>query len=159
MTENHLKTGGEALNFQDKVNEAAEINPKVIEVFKELKIRRKHRYIIFHITDVDINIESIGERNKTFEEMKSILPFTSCRYIIYDHEYETSDGRKASKLWFINWMPSNATPYNKMAYASNKVKLRDNLEGVFDTQASNIDEIAVRIGLKKEEEEDDDDDF
>jgi len=69
MTENHLKTGGEALNFQDKVNEAAEINPKVIEVFKELKIRRKHRYIIFHITDVDINIESIGERNKTFEEM------------------------------------------------------------------------------------------
>ena len=159
MTDNHLKTGGENKDFQNKVNESADVNPNVLEVFKELKIRRKHRFLILHITDIDINIDIIGERNKTFEDMTSLLPFTSCRYIIYDHEYETTDGRKTSKLWFINWMPSNSTPYNKMAFASAKSKIRDQLEGVFDAQATNIDEIAIRIGIKKEEEDEDDDDF
>jgi hypothetical protein len=45
-----------------------------------------------------------------------------------------------------------------MAYASAKVKVRDQLEGVFDAQATNIEELAIRIGIKKEEEDDDDDD-
>ena len=159
MSENHLKTGGVRLVDSNKVNESAEINPRVIEVFQELKLRRKHRFLIIHITDVDINIETIGERNTTFDEMTASLPFTSCRFIIYDYEYETNDGRKASKIYFVNWMPNNSTPHNKMAYASAKSKLREQFTGVFDAQAADVDELAIRIGIKKEEEEDDDDDF
>lgn len=158
--DNHLKTGGERLVDNNKVDSTAtfDINPIIITTFQELKIRRKHRFIIINITDIDINIENVGERDKSFEDMTSLLPFTMCRYIIYDYEYETTDGRKASKIFFINWMPSNATPHNKMSYASAKGKLRDMMTGVFDAQASNIDELAIRIGIKKEEEENDDDD-
>jgi len=160
MSENHLKTGGEHLVDSNKVDStaAAEINPRVLELFQELKLMRKHRFLIFHITDIDINIETIGERNKSFDDMKALLPYTSCRFIIYDYEYETNDGRKASKLFLITWIPNNSTPHNKMAYAAAKTKLREQFTGVFDAQAADVDELAIRIGIKKEEEEEDDDD-
>lgn len=64
------------------------------------------------------------------------LPYTDCRYAVYDHEFTTSDGRIADKLFFLSWMPHNATPYSKMAYAQGKGSLRDVLEGVLDVTAA-----------------------
>ena len=74
---------------------------------------------------------------------------------IFDQEYKTHDGRLASKLWFVSWLPNNSPPYNKMAYTSAKGKFRDSLPGVFDTQASSIDELDTNLGLKGLEEEED----
>ena len=42
-----------------------------------------------------------------------------------------------------------------MAYTSAKGKFRDSLPGVFDTQASSIDELDTNLGLKDLEEEED----
>jgi cofilin len=64
------------------------------------------------------------------------MPYTDCRYGVFDQDYTTKDGRKASKLWFVSWLPMNATPYHKMAYTSAKTKFRETLTGIFDFQAS-----------------------
>ena len=88
MTDNHLKTGGEVKDFQNKVNESADVNPKVIEVFKELKIRRKHRFLIFHITDVDIDIDIIGALVIPYcKVLKYFLTVSRCdMYVLTDQK-------------------------------------------------------------------------
>ena len=65
--ESHLKTGGEALEFSNKVSGTHEISPRCQEVFEELKIRRKHRFIIFRIGDEEIEVESTGARTQARE--------------------------------------------------------------------------------------------
>lgn len=124
-----------------------------------MKLRRKHRYIIFKIDNDLIEVESTGPRNSTYDDLKKALPFTDSRYLVFDHEFKTPDGRPTSKLWFISWLPVNSTPYNKMAYTSCKAKLRDALPGVFDAQAANIDELDTVMGMKAEEDDDEDFDF
>lgn len=158
-TENHLKTGGEALKFQNTVEMTNRVNPECLETFKQLKIRRKHRYILFKLGESSVELCTVGQRNETYEDFKKALPFTECRYCIYDQEYKTYDGRLTSKLWFINWFPDNSTTYHKMAYTSAKPSLRDEMEGVFDTQVSSIEELDVNLGLKSAEDSDEEEDF
>lgn len=62
--ENHLKTGGEEREFASRVSGTHEISPLCREVFEELKIRRKHRYILFRIGDEEIEVESTGTRDQ-----------------------------------------------------------------------------------------------
>jgi hypothetical protein len=110
--------------------------------------------------------------------MKAALPYTDCRFCIYDQEYTTADGklifiagfhckhtkpgplrnlgRPTSKLWFISWFPNNSTTYHKMAYTSAKTKFRESIPGVFDLQVSSLEELDAALGLGKEEDEDSD---
>lgn len=94
---------------------------------------------------------------QTFDNFKQSLPYTECRYAIYDQDYKTNDGRPASKLWFISWFPSNSTTYHKMAYTSAKTKFREAIPGVFDTQVSSIDELETNLGLAAPDEDEDKD--
>lgn len=94
---------------------------------------------------------------QTFENFKQSLPYTECRYAIYDQDYKTNDGRPASKLWFISWFPSNSTTYHKMAYTSAKTKFREAIPGVFDTQVSSLDELEANLGLAAPDEDEDKD--
>ena len=55
-------------------------------------------------------------------------PRAAARYAVYDHEFSTHDGRLASKLFFISWLPRNATPQAKMGYTTGKV-IRERKEG------------------------------
>jgi len=68
--ESHLKTGGESLEFSNRVSGTHEISPKCQEVFEELKIRRKHRFIIFRIGDEEIEVESTGPRSQVSPRCK-----------------------------------------------------------------------------------------
>lgn len=157
----HLKTAGEQFEFANKasITGANQINPNVTETFQALKLRRKHAWMILKIGDEDVYVEETGARNSTFADLKSKLPFTDCRFAIFDQEIKTADGRITNKLWFISWFPSAAHPYNQMSYASAKTRVRETLPGVFDVQATNVDDLEISLGLKKEEVEDDDDDF
>jgi cofilin len=91
---------------------------------------------VFNIGDFEIQVEKAGGRRETYEDFKASLPFTDCRFAVYDQEYKTADGRPASKIWFISWFPQNSTPYNKMAYTTAKTHFRDAIPGVFDAMAS-----------------------
>jgi len=95
---------------------------------------------------------------QTFENLKASLPYTECRYCIYDQDLKSScDGRNTAKLWFICWFPNNSTTYHKMAYTSAKIKFRETLIGVFDMQAASIEELEINLGLAKDDDEDDKD--
>eukprot|EP01038_Epipyxis_sp_PR26KG_P009192 gene9192-12397_t len=156
VTENHLKTGGEVLEYANKVTEIPNsISEECVEKFQELKLRRKHRYIVYRIGESGIEVERLGGRKESYEEFKSSLPYTDCRYCIYDQDYKTSDGRPASKLWFICWFPENSNTYNKMAYTSAKANFNDATPGVFDTQVSSLEQLDFNLGYAVDEDEDD----
>ena len=60
--ENHLKTGGESLQFQNKLEVTNKISDNCYDTFQAMKLRRKHRYIIYKIGDDEIDVESVGAR-------------------------------------------------------------------------------------------------
>jgi cofilin len=130
---NHLKTAGETLEFQ-KIDISSSMSEAGFNTFQELKVRRKHRFIVFKMGPTEVEVETVGTRKSGFDELKAALPFTECRFCIFDQDYTTLDGRPASKLWFVSWFPQNATTHHKMAYTSLKGKLCESLPGVFDTQ-------------------------
>jgi hypothetical protein len=100
-----------------------------------------------------------GHSSQTYEQLKKTLPFTECRYAIYDQDYKTADGRPASKLWFISWFPNNSSTHMKMAYAAAKGKFRDTIPGVFDMQVASIEDLDSNMGFGEPEGEEDDGDF
>lgn len=158
VQELHLRvdSGVSEILCKDSMKGSTSINPRCSEVFNELKLRRKSRYVIYKINDGDIDVDVIGDRNHTFDDLKKLFPYTECRYCVYDQEVTTFDGRKTNKLWFISWFPTNSHTYMKMAYTQAKVHFRETLPGVFDMNASTIAEIEASIGIKDDEEEDQD---
>ena len=160
---NHLKTGGEQVSFTNKPV-AGTVDPECQKVFELLKIRRKHRFVVYKI-DADSEAvvpETIGARKSGMTELLAALPENDARYAVYDYEYTTYDGRPTNKLFFIAWNPPNSTSYSKMAYTQAKGKVREVFTGVFDIMARTLSEVEAQITGKEEEEEDQefgDDDF
>jgi cofilin len=103
-------------------------------------------------------VELASAKKATFEDLKAALPYTDCRFAVFDYEYTTSDGRPADRLFFLSWMPHNATPYSKMAYASGKGMLRETFDGVIDTTCASHDGLEVAFGMVEEKVEEDDGD-
>ncbi|CAH0368347.1 unnamed protein product [Pelagomonas calceolata] len=162
-TENHLKTGGEQITYANKAT-AGSVDPRCKEVFTQLKIRRKHRYVVYKIDPETeaVVVETIGERDADLDALLRALPDADSRYAIFDHAYKTYDGRPANKLFFLSWFPSNATPYSKMAYTHAKEHVREVFTGVFDIMARTTDEARSLVTGEAESESDqefDDDDF
>ena len=62
--QNHLKTGGESLEFKNNHNLASNLtmNEDCKKYFQELKVRRKHRYIIFKMGEESFEVETLGLR-------------------------------------------------------------------------------------------------
>jgi hypothetical protein len=46
-------------------------------------------------------VETIGDKNATYEDFKAAFSFTDCRYAVYDQDYFTADGRPTSKVKFM----------------------------------------------------------
>ena len=162
-TENHLKTGGEQITFANKTV-AGSIDDECGKVFQLLKIRRKHRFIVYKIdaTTEAVVPETIGPRASGLPDMLAALPDADSRYVIFDYEFTTYDGRPTNKLFFLSWFPNNATPYSKMAYTQAKSKVREVFTGVFDIMARTTEEARCAIVGEQEEESDQefgDDDF
>ena len=162
-TENHLKTGGEQITYANKAT-AGSVDPRCKEVFTQLKIRRKHRYVVYKIDPETeaVVVETIGARDADLDALLRALPDADSRYAIFDHAYKTYDGRPANKLFFLSWFPSNATPYSKMAYTHAKEHVREVFTGVFDIMARTTDEAKSLVTGEAESESDqefDDDDF
>ena len=50
------------------------------------------------------------------------------------------------------WLPQNATPYSKMAYAAAKPLFDQKMEGVYSVQVSSLAELDTALGVEEEEE-------
>jgi hypothetical protein len=63
--------------------------------------------------------------------------------------YKTFDGRPANKLWFVSWIPHNATHHEKMNYTYTRKSLREVVVGVFDVTAASQKELEEGLGLRE----------
>ncbi|OQS02402.1 hypothetical protein THRCLA_05223, partial [Thraustotheca clavata] len=154
--ENHLKTAGVPQYIHAEGAATGPITPSsgTMEAFRAVKMKRQFRFVFFRIDGNLIEVESSAPPSATASDLCSALPHADCRYIIYDHEMTTSDGRKTSKLYFILWAPATSNPQSKMAYSYAKGNFRGQCEGCFDLNASSSRDIEIGIGLVSADEDD-----
>ncbi|KAF9974243.1 cofilin [Actinomortierella ambigua] len=122
-----------------------------IEAFTDLKLGKKHKYIIYKISDdlKSIEVEKTAGPEATYDEFIGDLPKDDCRYAVYDFTYKNADGERA-KIVFYGWSPDDAKIKKKMIYASSKDTLRKGLNGVgVEIQGTDFDEVSYETVLEK----------
>jgi cofilin len=131
------------------------------DVFQEIKIRKKHRYAIFKIENWRLELVKIGPKTATFDDFMKELPFSECRYIVYDHERLKEDqygSRMAAKVFFITWQPVPAPTQFKMLYSTERRILSQAFKGVEDIVAVKRDDVMVAVGAKGKFDEEESED-
>lgn len=114
VTEPHLKTAGQPLTHTNRAESPSGMSKDLEDKLKALKLRRKHRFVVMRIDGTEVVAETAAAPAEGPGELRSALPYSDCRYAVYDQELVTADGRKANKLFFFSWIPHNATPHNKV---------------------------------------------
>ncbi|CAG0889767.1 unnamed protein product [Darwinula stevensoni] len=127
--------------------------------FEEIKKDKKHRYVIYYIKDEkQIDVETIGERNASYEDFLNDLQKSGsgeCRYGVYDFEYThqcqgTSEASKRQKLFLMSWCPDTAKIKKKMLYSSSFDALKKSLVGVHKyIQATDLSEASEQAVEEK----------
>ncbi|CAO3680054.1 unnamed protein product [Umbelopsis ramanniana] len=127
------------------------VNEKCLEVFQELKLRHKYKFIIFKLSDDnrEIIVENAAETGE-YDTFVSQLPEDEPRYAIYDFEYEKPGEGLRSKIVFYAWTPDTAKVRSKMLYASSKDALRRTLVGIaIEVQGTDLSEVDEEAVLEK----------
>ena len=70
--------------------------------FKDLKSKRKYKYVVFKIDDGKIVVCHEGLPAASFDSFVEQLPENEPRYAVMDYEYK-KDGCTKSKIFFVNW--------------------------------------------------------
>ena len=80
------------------------VNPVCLDTFQELKLKKKHKYIIYTLnkefTEIVVEKQSSDQSYDTFI---ADLPETECRFAVYDFEFEKEGAGKRNKLCFFAW--------------------------------------------------------
>merc|ERR1719331_909431 len=121
---------------------------------KKLKLRpQKLKWIIYSI-NTDIEAQPVVELFKTGNKKKTVLDLCkaldtdihSCRYVLYDHEYTTHDGRIEDKIYFITWVPPASSSRSKILFAKEKPNMEKMFDGgVLCFQASSTSELKSKF--------------
>ncbi|KNC45944.1 actophorin [Thecamonas trahens ATCC 50062] len=128
------------------------VDDACVEAFQELKIGHKHRFVIFKINDDHTAVEPLvnGDKDATWDDFCAQLPADSCRYAIFDFEFETNDGGKRNKITFVVWTPDVCRVKEKMLYAGTKDAVKKKLEGIqCEVQATDNSEIEYDVVKEK----------
>ncbi|KAG2211334.1 hypothetical protein INT46_002032, partial [Mucor plumbeus] len=124
------------------------VNEECLNLYQDLKIGKKYKYIIFKLSDdnKEIVVEKKAESSE-YDEFLGELPQDEPRYAVYDFDYEKPGEGKRSKITFYSWIPDTSKVRQKMLYASSKDALRRKLVGLAiemqGTDASEVDYDAV----------------
>jgi cofilin len=100
----------------------ANLDEQISAGFAEIR-RSKKRYMVIKMSEdyVSVQCEHLGERDSSFEDFLNHVPKDQPRFLVYDLEYSTGDGRKQSKLLFIMYSPDQCSEGKlRFAYANNK---------------------------------------
>ncbi|KAI1655843.1 hypothetical protein F4813DRAFT_366515 [Daldinia decipiens] len=140
----------------------ATVSQECITAYNDLKLAKKHKYVIFKLSDNnrEIIVEEASEDKdwETFREKllnattktKSGAVSKGPRYAVYDFEYNLASGEGSrNKITFIAWSPDDANVMAKMVYASSKEALKRSLTGIaIELQANDQDDIEFDTVLK-----------
>ncbi|KAF5397850.1 hypothetical protein P879_07419 [Paragonimus westermani] len=122
-----------------------------IEAYNDLKFRKTHRYILFHIPDnKEIRVCYKAQRSATYEDFVRDLVAARTnkegRYAVYDYE---TDGKLPSLL-FIVWTPADLDIRSKMIYAASKDAIKGKLIGLKNSlEAHDLEDISEEELRKK----------
>jgi cofilin len=134
------------------------VDAQCLEAFNDLKLHRRHRFIIYGLSDDGQSIVVKKTAAPTDDGLKAAyesfarqnLPADDCRYVVYDFEYQKEPGLKRNKIVFLVWSPSASRVKAKMMYASSKDALRKRLDGIaVEVQATDADEASYDSVLDK----------
>ena len=144
-------------SIESLTSESLVASDEAHEAFRALKLKRKHAFILFKIQSGQVMVDSRSLPQATLQDCFAALPQSDCRFLVYDHQFKTKDGRNTGKLWFISWMPLNSTTAMQMAYTHGKKVARAICDGVFDANARTTADIEDAIGVKEESDGEDSD--
>jgi len=88
----------------DKQASGVGVSPACVDAFQDLKLKKKHKYIIFTLnkdfTEIVVDKTSIAQ---DYDEFVADLPEGECRWAIYDFEFEKEGAGKRNKIIFYSW--------------------------------------------------------
>jgi cofilin len=118
------------------------VNDECLAAFNQLKTKSKYKYIVFQLNgdESEIVIEKSVE-SETWENFVTGLPKSDCRYIVFDFDYEPSEGGIRKKIIFIFWSPDAAKIRTKMIYASSEESLKSKLNVQTRIQANDFSDL------------------
>jgi len=134
-----------------KQSSGVAVNQECLEVFQQLKLGKKLKYIIYQLNDTntEIVVEKTSE-SKDYDEFIGDLPPEEPRYAVYDFEYQKGDEGIRNKLCFFTWTPDESRIKKKMLYASSKDALRKALVGIAtEVQGTDLSEVAYDTVLDR----------
>eukprot|EP00731_Ephydatia_muelleri_P027838 Em0019g711a len=117
-----------------------EVDPSVVSLFNDMKIRHSHKFAVFRIekkktivldfaADADETTDREGDK-KRFQEASALLKTAEPRYVLYDFRFTTKEGRLMNKLAFIFWCPEDSKVGDKMLYAASKDAIKKSFTGL-----------------------------
>ncbi|GAB1609639.1 actophorin-like [Argonauta hians] len=131
------------------------VSEEVLDAFLDIKLKHKHRYVIFRLSpDLSkIVVEERADKSKTYQDfvmkLKEAADNNQCRYGVFDVEYKHNDMPR-QKLAFFLWSPEQATVKQKMVYTSSKSCLKTKLQGIgVEIQATDDSELEQSVLLEK----------
>ena len=127
--------------------------------WEELKLGKgtPKKYMVLKINRESGQIEIEGEfgtrkdeGQEHWDKMVAELPPMEGRYVCYDFDFKTNDGRPQNKLSFIVWAPDDAPIKEKMLYASSKDAIKKKFTGIaHEIQGTDLEEMDYDYVLSK----------
>ncbi|CAG8771393.1 18102_t:CDS:2, partial [Dentiscutata erythropus] len=147
-----LKSDTQYANFKILTSSSASgvtASDECMDLYQELKLKKKYKYILFKINDSKGNPEIVvdrAEENATYEDFKNVLANElkeEPRYAVFDFDYEKPGAGPRNKLVFFSWVPDMTSNVKlKMLYASSKDAIRKRLDGIgVEVQGTDAEEI------------------
>jgi len=124
----------------------------IVDTFNELKMKHTYQYLIFRLSDdySKVILDKQGDKGESYEDMVASLPADKPRYIVFDYNHTTADGRNVNKLIYIQYTPDIAKVKDKLVSASSTKLLQTNLQGIAITvHASDVSDLDEQEVVKK----------
>ena len=137
---------------------ALSFTPACEKSFMKLKKKRKHRFVIYHITGDGflLDVESASKRKLGPADLIKALAPNECRFAVYDHEFVTHDERKTGKIYFLFWAPAGATAESKVHYSHQKHACKKLFKNIDEVRICNKGDLQRALAGVEEEVSDED---
>jgi hypothetical protein len=113
---------------------SARLGKEAMASFRQMQQKRKFRCVVWKINDEEPRDTVIDDVQVPpgggVAELCAALSDREPRYIAYDHEFKTHDGRTTSKIYFIYWIPHNANQEICVLYTNSLNEVRNDLTGI-----------------------------
>jgi len=141
----------ELIIFKMSSTSGVDLKEECLEVFQELKLKKKYKYILYKLGDNNTSIV-LGKKveEATYDDFISDLTSGGPCYAVYDFDYEKPGDGRRSKIAFYSWTPDDSKIKDKMLYASSKDAIRKRLVGVgIEIQGTDLSEVSYEAVLEK----------